>query len=268
MPDFKSDQVLWYNVGVWGELGYAVPNFGDDPRTQNQTIQYLTAVMGRNLSAVMHHPDADLRVPPSINTLTRIHKLIVRARSILAGRAVPSGTPDFEAVHVQPGMVEHLIFPVPYFKVRSPFLKEYCGLLLNGLSEAMQHTENRKPYEISVNFSGLIGAYLQRIYRRMATELFGVSTADASKLDFTLTDAMLAAYNPSAYFTSTELIDRVPPIENVATEDDLSVLTDGIPASQLVGLARYPSGAAADSGLAAGSGPVSTSASFAPPPGP
>ncbi len=269
MPDFKSDQVLWYNVGVWGELGYAVPNFGDDGRTQNQTIQYLTSVMGRNLSALMHHPDADLRVPPSINTLTRIHKLILRARTILAGRAVAPGTPDFEAVHVQPGMIEHLIYPVPYFRVRSPHLKEYCGLILNALAEAMQHTENRKPYEISLNFAGLVGSYLQRVYRRMATELFAVASNDAAKPDFILTDAVLASYNPAAFFTSTEMIDRVPPIERVPTEDDLSVLTDGIPSSRIVGLARYPSGSPADipgapSDVVAAASSVPA---FAPPPG-
>ena len=287
MPDiFKTNQALWYNVGVWGKLGYAVPNFGLGARTENQTIHYLVTMMGRNLSAIMHHQDADLRVPPSINTLTRVHKLIVRARSVLAGRAVPPGTPDFEAIHVQPGTLEQLIFPVPYFRVRNGFLREYCGLVLNCIAEACQHTENRKPYEISLNFAGLVGAYLSRVYRRMATELFQVSAEESAKPDFTLTAEMLASYNPAVFFTSTEMIDLTPPISEVPSDLDLRVLTDGIPATQLVGLCKYPSGEPVDPaapgygddsassilhaarGGAAVAGGSIVASSFAPPPGP
>jgi hypothetical protein len=272
MPTFKTDQALWYNVGTWGELGYAVPNFGDDPTTLNDGIQYLTTVVGRNLSAIMHHPDCDLRTPPSINTLTRIHKLIVRARQILSGRDVAPGEPDMESVHTSPATTVHLIFPVPYFKVRNHHLKQYCGLMLNALAEMMQHTENRKPYEISTRFSGAIGQYFHRVYRLMATELFGVDPERAKALDFTLTDADLKGYDPGKWFTSTEMIDIVSPLNLVPTEDDLVVLTDGIPATQLVGLSAYPSGVPIHAGVLGSStnGPTSASgaAAFAAPPSP
>jgi hypothetical protein len=272
MPTFKTDQALWYNVGVWGELGYAVPNFGDDPATLNDGIQYLTSVVGRNLSAIMHHPDVDLRTPPSINTLTRIHKLVLRSRQILAGRDVAPGEPDMESVHTSPATMVHLIYPVPYFKVRNHHLKQYCGLVLNALSEMMQHTENRKPYEISTRFSGTVGQYLHRVYRLMATELFGIDPEQAKALDFTLTDADLKAYDPGKWFTSTEMIDTVSPLANVATEDDLQLLTDGIPATQLVGLSTYPSGALVNAGVIASTTTISAApsnnASFAPPPQP
>jgi hypothetical protein len=272
MPTFKTDQALWYNVGVWGELGYAVPNFGDDPTTLNDGIQYLTTVVGRNLSAIMHHPDCDLRTPPSINTLTRIHKLVLRSRQILASRDVAPGEPDMESMHTSPASSVHLIFPVPYFKVRNHHLKQYCGLILNGLAEMMQHTENRKPYEISTRFSGTVGQYFHRVYRLMATELFGIDPERAKELDFTLSDADLKAYDPGKWFTSTEMIDTVAPIHLVPTEDDLVVLTDGIPATQLVGLSAYPSGEAINAGVVGASSSASNtsnrSASFAAPPTP
>lgn len=274
MPTFKSDQVLWYNVGVWGQLGYAVPNFGDDPATLNEGIHYLVDVIGRNLSAIMHHPDVDLRTPPSINTLQRIHKLIMRGRQILSGRDVAPGEPDMESVHTSPAQLEFRAYPVPYFKVRNYWLRQYSGLILNAVSEAMQHTENRKPYEISTRFSGLIGQYLHRVYRLMATELFGVDVEAAKALDFTLTDEQIKAYDPGKYFTSTEMIDTVPPIALVPTEDDLVLLTDGIPVSQLVGLSAYPSGVPINAGaVGSGSGTGTTSAagatgSFSPPPSP
>lgn len=270
MPTFKTDQALWYNVGIWGELGYAVPNFGDDPTTLNDGIHYLTSVVGRNLSAVMHHPDCDLRTPPSINTLTRLHKLILRARQILSGRDVAPGEPDMESVHTSPASMVHLIYPVPYFKVRNHHLKQYCGLMLNALAEMMQHTENRKPYEISTRFSGMVGQYFHRVYRLMATELFGIDPEKAKALDFTLTDADLKGYDPGKWFTSTEMIDAVAPLFQVPTEDDLIVLTDGIPATQLVGLSAYPSGAAINAGTLGGgtASNSTTSAAFAAPPSP
>lgn len=238
---FRSDQALWYNLGVWGQLGYAVPNFGNDPTTLNSGIFKVTEMMGRNLSAIMHHPDVLSRTPPSINTLTRIHKMILRARTILGGRAVPSGQKNMDAVHTSPSEQATLIFPVPYFRVRNSWMKEYCGLTLNALSEAMQHTENAKPFEISEAFAGVVGQYLHRIYRLMATELFQVDVEEAKDLGYTMTQEILDSYNPSSVFSTTEMIDVVPPFSQIPTEDDLRVLTDGIPASHLVGLTKYPS---------------------------
>jgi hypothetical protein len=258
-----NDAFLWYNVGNWGKYGLAVPNFGNDTRSQNDTIRYLTDVLGRNLQAVMWHTDARLRTPPSINTLTRIHKLCTRARSILAGRAVPAATLNMEPAHALPAPEEFLVYPTPYFKVRNQWLKQYAGLILLALTEAMQHQENARPLEISEAFSGLVGQYVQRVYRLMATELFRVPLADASKPDFTLTDAQLAAYNPSAWFTSTELIDTVAPLDDWPTEDDMEVLTNGIPISHLPVLGRWPSGPTLESGTGAG---ARVSESFAPPP--
>jgi hypothetical protein len=259
-----NDAFLWYNVGEWGKYGLAVPNFGNDTRSQNDTIRYLTDVLGRNLQAVMWHPDARLRTPPSINTLTRIHKLCTRARSILSGRAVPSATLNMETAHALPAPEEFLVYPTPYFKARNQWLKQYAGLILLALTEAIQHQENARPLEISEAFAGLIGQYVQRVYRLMVTELFRVPLADASKPDFTLTDAQLAAYNPSAWFTSTELLDTVAPLDDWPTEDDLEVLTNGIPISHLPVLGRWPSGPTMAVG--AGSTNVPVSESFAPPP--
>jgi hypothetical protein len=267
---FRTDQVLWYNNGEWGRLGYAVPNVGDDPVTVNQGCRYLVEVMGRNLSAVMHSPDADMRRPPTINTLIRVHKLITRARTILAGRAVPSSTPQMEAIHATPAPQDPLIFPVPYFNVRNPWMKEYCGLTLAALGEAAQHTDNRQSYDFSLEFSGVVGQYLHRVYRLMATELFGVKNEEAAKPDFTLSEAVFATYNPSQWFTSTELIDTVPVLTDIPTEDDVRVLTDGIPATLLVNVQKWPSG-----GTLGGSSAPTTSgtsgganASFAPSPAP
>lgn len=243
---FRTDQILWYNNGTWGELGFAVPNYGDNPSTLNAGVHQLVSAIGRNLSGVMcANPDVDLRTPPSINTLIKIHKLIVRSRQIIGGRAVAPGTPTMEAVHATPAEMVFLIYPVPFFKVRNQWLKEYANLALMALSEAMQHTDNRRSFDFSAAFGGVIGQYLARIYRLMCTELFGIPPATITDT-YQLDDAALKAYDPSKFYTSTELIDTLPANAMVPTEDDLTPLTDGIPATLLVGLERYPSGVAGD----------------------
>jgi len=237
----KNDAFLWYNVGEWADYGLAVPNFGNDKTSQNGTILYLVQVMGRNLQSIMWHPDSRLRTPPSINTVTRIHKLCTRARSILSARAVPPGTPNMESVHAIPAPEDFLVFPTPYFKVRNAWLKEYAGLILLSLTEAMQHQENAKPIEISETFAGLVGQYVQRVYKLMCVDLLRVPAEEAEKPDFTLTQEQLASYDPSQWFTSTEMIDTVPDLGSWPTEDDLKILTDGIPTSALPVLPRWPS---------------------------
>lgn len=263
MP-FGSDAFLWYNVGDFGQLGLAVPNFGNDTKSQNSTIRGLTDVIGRNLQAIMFHADARLRTPPSINTLRRVHALCTRCRSILASRAVPANQLNMEPAHALPAAEEFLVFPAPYFKVRNSWLKEYCGLVLLALTEAFQHQENGRPIEISVAFSGLVGQYIQRVYQMMAVELFRVPLAEAQALNFTLSAEQLAAYNPSAWFTQTELIDTVAQDVWVPTEDDLEILTNGIPISQLPAMSRWPSGGGSTSSPAAAA--AQPSESFAPSP--
>lgn len=235
------DAFLYYNVGDWSKYGLAVPNWSNDTHSQNDTIRYLTQVMGRNLQAIMLHADARLSTPPSVNTLTRIHKLCTRARSILSSRAVAAGTPNMESMHAIPAAEVFLVYPTPYFKVRNQWLKQYCGLILLALTEAMQHQENAKPIEISEAFAGLVGQYVQRVYRLMAIELFRVPDEAASAPDFTLTDAQLSGYNPGAWFTSTEMIDTVPSLVDWPTEDVLYPLTQGIPITHLPQLGAWPS---------------------------
>lgn len=248
-----NDALLWYNVGDWAKHGLAVPNFGNDQTSQNDTIRNLTEVIGRNLQGIMFHPDSRLRTPPSINTLTRVHKLVTRARSILAGRAVPANVPNLEPAHALPSPEQFLVFPTPYFKVRNAWLKQYAGLTLLCLTEAMQHQENARPIEISQTFAGHIGQYLHRVYRLMCTELFRVPLADAEKLDFTLSDEQLKSYNPGLWFTSTEMIDTVPSLEDWPTEDSLEVLTNGIAVGNLPQLPIWPTTGAPSQGSTAGS---------------
>lgn len=240
MPVINTDAVLWYNVGQFGQLGYGVPNPSDDPGSLNPVIIDLVSVVGRNLFRIMHHEDCDLRTPPSINTVRRIHKLYIRLGQILESRAVPPGENNMETDHVQPAGEIFRVFPVPYFKVRNAFLKRWAELIMMMLSEAMQHTENRKSMEISTTFQSAIFQYMRRVYRSMAAELFGKKRAEVHAEGFILTELELLAYKPQEFFTSTELVDTVPHLGHVFTEDRLSVISEGIPISSLPDLKPWP----------------------------
>ena len=181
-----------------------------------------------------------------------------------------------ETRHVQPAGHVFTVYPCPYFMVRNPFLKRWAGLMLLALAEAFQHTENRKTMEISVSFGGLIGQYLTRIYANMAIELFGKTRAETQEPGFLLSDADFAAYDPTQFFTATEMIDTVPPLQHVATEDSLYVLAEGINVTDLPELGPWPvnliafykdaaRGAGAGSPSGDGSAPSDTTVMLTPP---
>jgi hypothetical protein len=240
MSILKTDAVLWYNVGEFGKAGYCVPNWSNDPGSLNPQILNFVSLVGRNLFAIMHHEDANLRVPPSINTVKRIHKLYLRAAQLLAGNAIPPGQDNMEPGHSAPAGEVFRVYPCPFFLVRNPFLRKWANLILMSLADAMQHTENAKSMEISTAFAGQVGQYIKRVYVNMAVELFGKDKAVAEAPQFALTDADFAAYNPADFFTSTEMVDTVPRIDRRFTEDALELLAEGIPVTQLPELRPWP----------------------------
>jgi hypothetical protein len=153
---------------------------------------------------------------------------------------VPPGENNMEVVHARPAGEVFRVFPVPFFVVRNQFMRRWAELILMSLAEAMQHTENRKSLEISTAFAGQVGQYVKRVYINMAIELFGKTRAEATADGFALTDADFSAYNPGDFFTQTEMVDTVPRLDRVFTEDRLDVLAEGIPVTELPELHPWP----------------------------
>jgi hypothetical protein len=240
MPTLRSDAILHYNVGEFGAAGYAVPNWSDDVGSLNPHILQLVTVAGINLFSMMHHADVDLRIPPSINTLKRIHKLYIRCASLLAGNAIPPGQDNMEVEHYRPAGEVFRVYPCPFFLVRNTFMRKWAELIFIMITEAMQNTENRKEMEISTGFAGKVGQYIRRVYVNMAIELFGKDKAVAEADGFVLTPADFDAYDPYSFFTDTELTDTVPRLDRVFTEDRLAYLREGIPVTQLPELGPWP----------------------------
>ena len=261
----SNDAILWYNVGQWADYGFGVPNWSDDIDSNNGSIRDLVQRTGRAMQIVMFGVDAKLSAPPRIDTLKQIHMMCTRARTLLQTGAVPANQSMLRTQHAAPTPQDHLVFPVPFFKVRNTYMKSWCELALTALTEAMQHSDNVRPFDFTMEFAGQIGQYFQRIYRDMAVLLLGIPIADASKPDFTITDAMWQSYDPSKVVPSHEMLDTSPQDLNFPTEDALRVITNGIPTSFLGNLPPWPSMSGASAGIGATVGPAP--ASFVPAPG-
>jgi len=240
MAVIRTDAVLFYDVGIFGEMGYGVPNWSDDIGTNNPAIFDYVDLAGQNLFHIMHHEDAMLRVPPSINTLKRIDTLYKRTGAILVGRAKPPSTPNMESKHVRPAGQVFKVYPVPYFQVRNPWMRRWSEWILMSISEAMQHTENSKSLEISTSFSSLVFQYFHRIYRNMAVDMFQKTAAEVDSPDFILTDADFQAYDPSKFFTETEMVDTPSHLGQILTEDMVKHLREGIAVTELPHLVPHP----------------------------
>jgi hypothetical protein len=251
---FSGSPVLFYDVpvgGIWGKLGFGVPNFGNRLVSRNIVILELVEVIGRNLQAIMLSDDAMSRTPPSINTIKEINKLVMRARQLLGTEQVMDNQDRMVGMHGQNDKQAFLIFPTPIFEVRNRWMKTYAYYVMHALAEAIQSTENAtSPFEITNIFAGQVGQYFVRILKRMACELLMINPQDKTVPvltnglpnwgAFTLSDAQINAYSPSTWFSPTELIDTVYPTGDIPDTIALEFLTNGIPSVDLPKLGAYP----------------------------
>lgn len=252
---FSGDPALWYNYpigGVWGRLGFAVPNWGKRLVSRNLVLVEMAEIIGRNLQAIMVGDDACSRTPPHVDVIREIHKLVLRARGLLATEALASNQDPMRGTHGINNKQSFLLFPTPLFKVRNRWMKTYCFYAMAALAECLQHTQNTTmSFEIDAITARTIGQYFVRIYKRVAVELLNIDPKDASVPKdantglpvweaFTLSDAQINAYDPEKWFSSTELIDVAPPSGDMPSSYDLEFLTNGIPIIDMPALTPFP----------------------------
>lgn len=243
---FGSDRVLLYNVEPWARLGFGVPNFGNNIGSLSLPIANLVDEIGKIQLFVMTHVDAMRDQPPSRNTVERLGKMCARINSVLANRMMADNDVRLEPGHATPAPEIFLIHPTPYFKTEltvNRWLREYNQLCMVALTNMMQHSDNSLALTITSAFARDIWQYFKEIQTRMAIELMGIERTVAQAEDFKFTDAMYAAYNPSAVTVNTEASDPGLPIFGLPTEDDLAQLRKGIPANMIIpNLRQYPIG--------------------------
>jgi hypothetical protein len=237
---FTSDAPLFYNVGIWGERGYAIPNFGPNQATVNQTIEEMTTEGGKRLSAIMHHEDTDRSDPPSVNTIVRMVTLMNRARVLLLGRMVPENVQKFESQKVKSPRRPFKVFPCPFFKVRNRLMQKFGETVFASLAELMQSTEVAISYDITEKLATSAISYIQRFQTMLAMEYFNLPQPEAKSPTLDLM-TQLAKYTPTAYgFASADVLDKTGTI-SWPQEYDLGILAEGILVPTLpAGLGPYP----------------------------
>lgn len=250
---FTSDAPLYYNVGIWGERGYGLPNFGknESGQTVNRMIERFVTEGGRRISIIMHHADAMRVDPPSLNTVVRIIDFINRARVVLVGRAVPENAPKFEGAKVKGSRIPLKVFPCPFFKVDNRLMFDFAEAGFACLAELLQTTENQVEHDISQELSEVALRYVQRFQRDMAMDYFGMTKEAASAPELNL-KTMLDAYTPKKHgFVSGEAFDDVDTL-SFPDEIDLGPLAKGVLIMDLPQLGAYPYSDAAPTGMTGG----------------
>lgn len=242
-PMFATDEILWYDNGKWGEVGYAIANPNGKIWTNNSVIFQFHSLVGRNLFELLHRTDARFYGPPHKQFWYDLHQLIVTARKRLADRQrLPNDSNGLVVEHASPAPQVFLAWPIPFFgeRVRQPDIREYAQLALLMLSEMMQHSENELPTYITDSFAAKIGQYLREILALMATKYFGYTRAQAYDPAFTLQASDFANYDPSKVMTSVEMTEERPPVQWWPTETDLTAIR-AIPYNEAIVLSkRWP----------------------------
>ncbi len=190
LPKFDTDEVLWYDNGIWGTCGYAIPNPMSKTLTSNDDIYELHTLVGMTLFDLLHRRDAVCFVrPPHKQYWYDLHQIIVVARKRLNDLTrQPNDSNGLTVVHAQPAPRMFVVYPVPFFgdRIRNPDIRKYATIGMLMLSEIMQHSDNDIVGYVTPSFTGIVGQYLQEILAQMAMKFFGYTRAQAYDPAFTL----------------------------------------------------------------------------------
>lgn len=241
---YSSDRVLMYNVDPWNELGFGVPNFGNNLGTKSFAIWNLADYIGQAQLFIMCHIDAQRNQPPSRNTVERLGKLLNRINSVLGGRSTPYNQSRLEEQHVSGTLKVWQVHPVPYFRstlVRNHWLQEYNELCMIALANMYQHSDNNLSLTVTEKFAQDVWQYFAEIKRLIGSELLMLPVEEVTQDTFLFTDAHYDNYHPELVTLNFEAMDTPGAIQSTATEDDLRPLFVGIPAN-VIGpkLVQYP----------------------------
>lgn len=242
---FGSDRVLLYDVAPWAQMGFGVPNFGDNVATLSLPIHNLADYIGKVQLLLMTHVDAQRTQPPSANNIVRMMKVLNRVQGVLASRMRGSAEQRTEEGHASPDMRSWLVHPVPYFEggfVRNHWLKEYNMLTMVALTNIYQHSDNGLALTITEQFARDIDVYFRDIRLFLGVELLGKDRTEVEAPTFKFnieTDILL--YKPENFTLNFEMLDTPGPVEARPTEDDLRRFFNGIPATIIKNfVSQYP----------------------------
>ncbi len=241
---FGSDRPQLYNVAPWAEMGFAVPNFGNNYGTLSTPIHGLADEISKGQLFVMTHIDAQRTQPPSRNTVERLCQMNNRIHTKLQSRMKVDSDIRLEEGHATADSKPWNIHPVPFFHgpaVRNHWLIEYNTLTMIALTNIYQHSDNNLALTITQQFAQDIWKYFQEIRILIGVELLQLPRETVVAEGFKFETAHYNAYDISPFAMNLEALDTPGPIHSRTTEDDLRPLFRGIPANEIVtNLAAYP----------------------------
>jgi hypothetical protein len=232
---FGTSEILWWNNGIWGQAGYAIPNDGGKSTTANETMWRIHAFVGRELFNLMHRTDVKMSRPFNAEWLFALNKMLKLGMKRLGDYTVGwSDDRNGDALHALNTPKAFMYYPVPFFggRIRQGDASKWCGITLRLLSEIQQHSDN----DFDDNVTDLSTSYIQgqmlRIQQDMAMKYLGYSRAEVEADGFVVEDERFAkgVYNPSALFTESELIEERMPEQWWPQANDLTPIA-GIPAN-------------------------------------
>jgi len=265
---FGTDRTLLYNVQPWADLGFGVPNFGENVGTLNNAIARLVDEVGKSQLYIMLSVDAMRTKPPSRNTVERLAKLIMRVQTVLGSRQQAYNELRLEAGHATPAQEIFTIHPCPFFTsaiVRNPWLREYNNLTMVALANMMQHSDNNVPLTITAEFSKAVWQWFRQIKILMGADLLMLNPTELADDKFVFTSAHFDAYDPMAKINALEAVDTPSDLWGLPTEDDIQPLFDGLPANVVRNVVRQYPVSLPDNGPVAGQNPAGGALSETPP---
>lgn len=233
VPRFSSTEVLWWNNGIWGDAGYAMPNPVGKIATKNALVHELHTFIGRELFSLLHQPDVRFRRPPNAEWLHSVAKMVKLGRKRMGDVAIGWNDERMgDAKNTTNNAREFLVYPIPFFggRVRNEKAHKWADICLVLLSEIMQHADNDLDADITTFLASTVDTQLLRIQYEIATYYLGIDRATASADGFVLPAITEATYHPDELFTEAEMDDERPPVYWWPTNADLTPIK-GVPAS-------------------------------------
>jgi hypothetical protein len=232
---FGTSEILWWNNGIWGDAGYALPNDGGKPTTANETMYSIHNFVGRELFKLMHSPDVKFSRPFNADWLFNLNKMLKLGIKRLGDYSVSwTDSRNGDALHALNTPKAFNVFPVPYFggRVRQLDAKRWCGITMLLLSEIMQHSDNDYDDNITDLATAYIQSQMKRIQQDMAMKYLGFSREEVTAPGFDVPDTAFSkgVYSPENLFTESELIEERMPEQWWPQANDLTPI-NGIPAN-------------------------------------
>lgn len=242
-----TDSFLWYgeSIPTIRDMGFVVPNPGIRLHTSNVTIQQWVSDVMRMTQAIMLTRDVLSPSKIKVELATEIAKKVKKAIMWLQARATADNAELLEPRGGEISSTAWTFFPVPLLgpQVKQQNLKAYATYMLNAITEAMSHEDNKYVMSVSEDFANRCTRFLRTVYTLNAVDNFGIAPDVAKAAGFEITQEHITAYTLADSVSGPlASVYTQPNAQWSFTNEQLAILTNGLPATEMPLLRPWPSG--------------------------